>query len=153
MPILGPTAIEAQKQIFKDNRAKLRKAFAELNKDGWFARMNYGSCNSDFLYNTPDDKPCIAFHSQDEKKIMEYGYVYLWHHCETNIEPHDSNDHKWGNEIYHKDNIARAWEAVAMLRKHELDVDWSGDPRHRIRVTLNKNIDEFGWDKSRWMNV
>lgn len=100
-----------------NDKAKIRSAFKELRKLGWFARMNFWCCQNCGCSAVPkkfNDK-FTFYHNQDAESIDEYGNIkdgmYL-----THGEGGDAN------------------EIVNTLRKHGLKVTWNGDNNTRILV-------------------
>ena len=139
MPKLAPTQNDLRNTEISNNRKLLRKAFNELTRNGWWTRMNHECCQTCSMHVSPDDKPCLAFTKQNEKNIELLGEVFLWHSGEAIF--YDSKMGGMGG-LAHR---ARAWEAVAVLRKHGLKVNWSGEINERIGVMLASDSDLEGY--------
>tara|TARA_B100001750_G_scaffold241638_1_gene253544 strand:+ start:83 stop:514 length:432 start_codon:yes stop_codon:yes gene_type:complete len=137
MPKLALTKNELRNAEIKSNRKLLRKALSELTRTGWWTRMNHGCCQTCLKDASPYDKPCLGFTKQDEKNIKIFGEVFLWHAGEAVFHDAETGDGLMG-ELAHR---ARAWEAVAVLRKHGLKVRWSELLSGRICVRLASDSD------------
>ena len=140
MPKLAPTQKDLRNTEISNNRKLLRKAFSELTRSGWWTRMNHECCQTCSMHVSPDDKPCLAFTKQSEQHIEHFGEVFLWHASEMQEINSSWNSlmNKWAHQ-------ARAWEAVAVLRKHGLKVRWTGEITDRICVRLASDSDIEGY--------
>lgn len=119
---------------YMTDKTRLKNAFADLRKRGWFARMNYLCCQTCGFYSaaqaikartgdTSDDDvttPILFYHAQDNERAFAggtrniQGTLYLSH----------SGD---------------ACVAVGVLVSHGLDVQWDGDNGTRIAVRHRVN--------------
>jgi hypothetical protein len=95
---------------------RLAKAFAELNRSGVFAAQDFACCQSCGLRELPADADNYCFyHRQDGDDIraaLERGdapKVYL----------------NWGGDPQ---------MIVQTLTTHGLEVEWDGNPDHRLKV-------------------
>ena len=102
--------------------------------------MNHRCCQTCSMHESPDNKPCLAFTRQSGRSIEDLGGVYLWHASEAQEINSSWNSlmNKWAHQ-------ARAWEAVAVLRKHGLKVNWSGEITEKIGVMLASDGDLEGY--------
>jgi len=96
-------------------RAKLRKSFAELRKMGWIAKMNFTCCQGcgwaelEADYGCAEGDNMVFFHNQDNADIAN-GWVYL----------------AWDGD---------ADEAISVLEKNGLEIEWDGSKSTRIKVS------------------
>lgn len=129
----------------------LMSAFAELADLGIVARGNFsccGNCASGEIWEERDDsrtwRGYLYFHSQDAERIPEdratyVGYgVFLDAHlpeAEWNALSDQSKDETYTRLV--RELMA---EAIAVLERHGVAVEWDGDLAVRI---LLKNVDWF----------
>ena len=104
-------------------RDKIIEAFHELQGKGWFTGANQWLCQSDMVADTPDDKPYIGFTKQDNEAFTSGKFVLLSHGSPFTEDP-SSNDNTY------------SLEAVDVLRKHGLKIEWDGSMSKRIKVLL-----------------
>lgn len=96
-------------------RNKVRAAFTELRKEGFFARMNFSCCQNCGWSAVPADIPNVIFyHAQDAEAYNSVGNL------------------RFHLYMAHQGNSARA---VEVLTKHGLQIQWDGTDRTRIAVT------------------
>ena len=93
-------------------RYKIRKAFRELRKNGYFARMNFWCCQSCAWSMVPDGNDnAVFFHQQDNETLERSNNCYL----------------AWAGD---GDYI------VSVLKEHDISVDWDGSPNTRIHIIV-----------------
>jgi len=100
-----------------NDKEKIKNAFKDLRKHGYFARMNFWCCQSCACADIPEkykDK-FVFYHNQDNEAIKMGGNIrgvlYLSHG-----EGGDAN------------------EICTVLRKNGLDASWNGNMNTRIMV-------------------
>jgi len=103
-------------------REKIINAFHELQGKGWFTGANQWVCQSDMVAATPDDSPYIGFTRQDNEPNGA-GFICLSHGSPFTQDP-EGKDCTYSSE------------AVDILRKHGLTVEWNGSMKERIKVLL-----------------
>lgn len=100
-------------------RDKVRKAYNDLRKQGYFCRMNFWCCQTCGWYAVPKKKAnkAVFFHKQDNDHAFD---------CGGNL--------KQGHALF------MAWSGdgqtiVNALKKQHLEVEWNGEAGTRIAVT------------------
>jgi hypothetical protein len=99
------------------DREKISKAFKELRKLGYFARMNFWCCQSCGCAAVPESyfNKFVFYHSQDNESIV------------------DGNIGEHGMYMTHGEG-GDGHQIVSILNKHELKATWDGDNDTRIFV-------------------
>jgi hypothetical protein len=99
-------------------RTNLSQAFAQLRRDGYFARQNFMCCQSCGWSEIPETRrdKAVFYHAQDYR------------------------DYK-----YYREDVYLAWAGdgefiINTLKNFGLDVDWDGDKGTRIMVKNNSII-------------
>ena len=92
-------------------RTNLTKAFAELRKNGYFAKQNFLCCQSCGWAALSDEEArnTVFYHNQDYRDLKQHQDLYL----------------AWSGD---GDYIAQT------LRNFGMEVDWDGTPNTRIAV-------------------
>lgn len=108
---------------------RLDEAFAELDRTGIIARMNFTCCqtcgHAEISYEieaTENIRPVrgyVFFHIQDTESAVRNGYLYLAYGSVSGDE---------------KESAAVANEICGTLRKHGLEPDWNNSVRTRICI-------------------
>jgi len=95
----------------------LKKAFVNLRKAGYFARMNFWCCTSCAAAAVPEDKSekAVYYHSQDKEGLDKNGEVYLG----------------WAGD---------ASEIIGILTKMGLWVQWEGTKDNKILVSVPDEV-------------
>lgn len=101
-----------------NDRDKIRKAFVELRKRGWFARQSFMCCQGCGCNSVPDKckNKFVFYHKQDAEHIRG-GDI----------------DNTYGLWMSHGEG-GNGFEIVAILNKWGLDADWDGNMNKRIFV-------------------
>jgi hypothetical protein len=101
-----------------NDRARIRMAFNELRKTGWFARMNFHCCQTCGCYAVPKsyNNKFVFYHRQDAEAINDNG---------------DLNED--GMYMTHGEG-GNGTEIMEVLNKHGLNVEWNGNNDTRILV-------------------
>jgi hypothetical protein len=102
-----------------NDRAKIRKAFDELRKLGWFARQSFCDCQTCGCAEVPEsyNNKFVFYHQQDAEAI--------------NID--DGNICKDGMYLTHGEG-GSGREIVKALKAHGLKASWNGNNDTRILV-------------------
>jgi hypothetical protein len=107
-----------------DNHSDITKAFKELRKKGWVARMNFTCCGScgcaelESKYGLKDDDKFVFFHQQGFDHLKEYGKVHL----------------VWGG------TVEDGGELVDILDKFGLFPVWNGSVDRTVRIHLPSGL-------------
>lgn len=98
------------------NRTNLSQAFAELRKQGYFAKQNFMCCQSCgwAAMTEEESKQAVFYHSQDAADLRDGDDLYL----------------AWNGDGH---------KIVSILEDFGLDVVWNEDKNDRI-VVLNSSI-------------
>lgn len=65
---------------------KVKRAFANLRKEGFFARMNFTCCQSCGWASVPQGAESVVFyHNKDQRSAEETGELYLAWQGDANI--------------------------------------------------------------------
>lgn len=102
-----------------NDRARIRKAFNELGKMGWFARQNWKCCQTCGCAEVPEsyNNKFVFYHAQDAEAIND-----------------DNGDLcKDGMYLTHGEG-GNGTEIVKVLNKHGLKAKWNGNNDTRILV-------------------
>ena len=101
-----------------NDRAKIRKAFDELRKLGWFARQGFWCCQTCGCAAVPEsyNNKFVFYHKQDAESINDNG---------------DLDEH--GMYLTHGEG-GNGTEIMEILNKHGLNVEWNGNNATRILV-------------------
>lgn len=101
-----------------NDKDRIRNAFKELRKMGYFARMNFWCCQSCACADIPEsyNNKYVFYHHQDNASIDKFG-----------------NLHKNGMYLSHGEG-GNANEICEVIRKQGLDASWNGDLDTRILV-------------------
>lgn len=135
-------------------------AFAELEAAGILARMSFACCTpcaTEEIDNerTPDpgrgdwykyrEWAYVFFHEQDAERladddpILYLGYSAFRPHPslpESLVEAMSNGDDAAERDVYERTETLVAEQIVETLRRHQLDVRWSGSRRDRIEVVI-----------------
>jgi hypothetical protein len=98
---------------YKSIKEKIKKAFIILRKQGYFARINFKSCQGQAWDNIPKTfENVVYYHHADETSLKEFGYIYIG----------------WKTKNWDASNIVNVFKSVG------LTVDWNGDKDRRIYI-------------------
>jgi len=108
---------EEKKMETMTGREALKKAFANLRKAGYFARMNFMCCTGCAAAAVPEDKSekAVFYHSQDTEGLDQHGEVYLG----------------WAGD---------ASEIIGILSKLGMWVQWEGTKDNKILVKVPDEV-------------
>lgn len=128
------------REVVRQNRAKLLKVFADLRKEGFIARANHLCCQNCAGYDLAERvskmppekakkiKGVVFWHNQDEQDIWDNGHVFLAYR-DMDTEGH--------GRIGMPTKVVGT-HIVAGIEKAGLKCDWNGDPAQRIWIDLNE---------------
>lgn len=114
-----------------NDRNRIAKAFKELRKRGWFARMNFWCCQSCGCSAVPDKakNKFVFYHNQDADSINDEGNIGVgW---------------RWRRSGHLTDEVVLylthgeggdGREIVEVLNANGLDASWNGNNNTRILV-------------------
>ena len=118
----------------KTDRQKLRGAFAELRKLGWYARMNYLCCQTCAWADAAatlkkrgkdaDEADIVFYHRQDGDAFKHR--IGDWHVTGPQTD--------YLRRPLYLAHQGRAYEVVGVLKKYGLNAEWDGDTGMRIKV-------------------
>jgi len=131
-----------------NDRDKLKAAFAELRKLGWFARMDFWCCQTcgnaaahEALEKkgiSDDDAKVVFWHNQDDDSFRE-GEWRSWHK--------DGEKTKDLHATLYLSHTGPAYEVLGVLIKHGLKAFWNGEGHRRVEVypsdTPAEDIEKF----------
>ena len=91
----------------------LSKAFEDLEKKGYFAKLNFWCCQSCAWAAITDKEAekAVFYHQQDAEDLRDTGSCHL----------------AWSGN---------GQEIVDVLTENGMDVEWSGSENSRIKITL-----------------
>ena len=108
--------MQTKTKLTQTTMTNLSKAFAELRKNGYFAKQNFWCCQSCGWAALTDE--------QAERAVF--------------YNAQDYSDYKRGHDVYL--SWAGDGEFISqILTKHNLELEWDGSPSHRI-IVKNKSI-------------
>ena len=108
-------------------REDLRKAFVQLRRNGFFARMNFWCCMSCACAAIPDEATkYVYFHNQNNERLVSSGECYLG----------------WGADSSDADFDRIGLEIIETLNAHGIDCMWTGNSGRKIMI---KNIAASEW--------
>ncbi|MGC5256354.1 DUF6891 domain-containing protein [Gordonia sp. DT218] len=154
---------QAQRQ-WTDNGdyARLRAAFDDLDSEGVLARMNFSCCSRCATQEidgerTPDpdrddwykfrEWAYVFFHEQDAERLADddavlyLGYSAFRPHPtlpESLLDAMSAGDADAEHVAYERTETLLAEQIVGTLRRHGLDVAWSGSRHDRIGVNVKE---------------
>ena len=90
----------------------ISRGFAQLRKDGYFARQNFWCCNSCAWAAMTEEQgqKAVFYHMQEARSFKETGNVYL----------------AWSGDGEH---IVNTFLKIGMNRR---DIEWDGTPNRKI---------------------
>ncbi|MFW9987151.1 MAG: DUF6891 domain-containing protein [Candidatus Odinarchaeota archaeon] len=124
----------------------LTEIFVELEVKGIVARANFScclNCGSGEIWEEMIEheskgnivRGYVFYHNQDAESMMEGNMLYLAYGATSNIDiTENSEPIKPGTE---EDGVRIGQEVVEVIKKYNLDVEWSGEFNQRIGV---KNV-------------
>ncbi|MGV9711816.1 DUF6891 domain-containing protein [Gordonia sp. NPDC003424] len=154
-------AAQARSWTDTGDYGRLRAAFDELDAAGVLARMNFACCatcaNQEIDDERTDDPDpadwypyrewaYVYFHEQDAERLADDDPV-LWLGFSA-FRPHprlpvslldamSEGDQAAEREVYDRTETLVGTQVVEVLRRHGLDVDWSGSRHERIAVAIH----------------
>jgi len=101
-------------ELKESEKPNLRRAFSDLRKAGYFARMNFWCCQSCGWAAVPDEKAdkAVFYSNQDNEELKTKGRCFL----------------TWDGDPK---------EIINILQENNIMTEWKGSPNSRILIDVN----------------
>ncbi|MFW0792344.1 hypothetical protein AAFP30_00890 [Gordonia sp. CPCC 205515] len=153
---------DAESRLWTDSGdyGRLQAAFDELDAAGVLSRMNFACCATCATHDIDDERTpnpatddwygyrewaYVYFHEQDaegladDEPMLYLGYSAFRPHPNlpvTLLDAMSDGDIAAEREVHERTETLVATQIVDVLRRHGLDVTWSGSRRDRIAVRI-----------------
>lgn len=151
---------ESRQWVDTGDYGRLGAAFDDLDADGVLARMNFACCTTCATHDIDDERTpdpdtadwyryrewaYVYFHEQDAERLADdnpvlyLGYSAFRPHPALPVSLLDAmsdGDQTAEREVYERTETMVAEQIVSALRRHGLEVTWSGSRHDRIAVRI-----------------